>query len=124
MRAMVGESSLGIAGAPSAAPNRIAPPRRIALLAAIVAAGLAVRIWCADGPFWQDEIWSIENLAPLTHFWQVFWGISHDNNHFLNSLWLYFTTPLTADEAILRAPSILMGAATIAMMARLGLRHS
>jgi hypothetical protein len=94
------------------------------LLAAVVAIGLALRVWCAEGPLWLDEIWSIENLAPLTHFWQVFWGISHDNNHFLNSLWLYWAMPFSADALILRAPSIAMGALTIATMARLGARHS
>lgn len=122
-----------IEGAPSAAiagaglgrtAGALAHPGRIALLAALVAAGLAVRVLCADGPLWLDEIWSIENLGPLSHFWQVFWAISHDNNHFLNSLWLYFVAPLTSDAATLRAPSIAMGAATIAMMARLGARHS
>ena len=87
-------------------------------------AGLAVRLWCARGPLWLDEIWSIENLAPLTRLWQVFWGISHDNNHFLNSLWLYFATGFSADERYLRAPSIAMGALTIAMMARIAARHS
>src|SRR5208283_5094387 len=77
----------------------LARPDRIGLVvAALVAAGLAVRLWCARGPLWLDEIWSIENLAPLTRFWQVFWGISHDNNHFLNSLWLYFATGFGADE--------------------------
>lgn len=96
------------------------------LLAAVVAVGLAVRLWCAQGPLWQDEIWSIENLASLTHFWQVFWGISHDNNHFLNSLWLYWATATSfgTDSVVLRAPSIAMGVLAIVMMARLGARHS
>jgi hypothetical protein len=93
-------------------------------LAALVLVGLGVRIVCASGPLWLDEIWSIENLAPLTHFWQVFWGISHDNNHFLNSLWLYCATALSADPLVLRAPSFAMGALTAAMMGRLGASHS
>jgi hypothetical protein len=102
-----------------------ARPDRVALgVAVVVAAGLAVRLWCAGGPLWLDEIWSIENLAPLTHWWQVFWGISHDNNHFLNSLWLWFATGLTADPRALRAPSIMMGTLTVAMMARIAARHS
>src|SRR5450432_2204616 len=93
-------------------------------VAAITAAGFVLRLWCARGPLGLDEIWSIENLAPLHHFWEVFWGISHDNNHFLNSLWLYFLEGWSGDEVLLRAPSIAMGALTIAMMARLGSRHS
>jgi hypothetical protein len=86
---------------------------------AIVAAGLAVRLWRAGGPLTLDEIWSIENITPLHHFWQVFWGISHDNNHFLNSLWLYFATGFSDDVRVFRAPSIVMGALTIVVMARL-----
>jgi hypothetical protein len=111
---------------PTRAPaGRLARPDRLALaVGAIVAAGLALRLCCAGGPLWLDEIWSIENLAPLSHYWQVFWGISHDNNHFLNSLWLYFAAPAGAGATILRAPSIAMGALAIAMMARLGARHS
>lgn len=90
----------------------------------IVAVGLGVRVWRAREPLSLDEIWSIENLAPLTRFWQVFWGISHDNNHFLNSLWLYFATTWTADEMALRAPSITIGVLTVVFMARLAARHS
>jgi hypothetical protein len=104
--------------------SSLARRERIGLaVAAIAAAGFVLRLWCARGPLALDEIWSIENLAPLHHFWQVFWGISHDNNHFLNSLWLYFAVGWTSDEVVLRAPSIAMGALTIAMMARLGARH-
>ena len=110
------------AGAPASARSR---PERVAIaLAVLVTAGFAVRLWCAGGPLWLDEIWSIENLAPLTHWWRVFWGISHDNNHFLNSLWLWFATGPAADERLLRAPSIAMGTLTIAMMARIAARHS
>jgi dolichyl-phosphate-mannose-protein mannosyltransferase len=94
------------------------------LVAAVALAGLAIRLALARGPLWYDEIWSIDNLAPLSHFWQVFWGVSHDNNHFLNSLWLYFVTPFTRDEMALRAPSIAMGAATVLLMAKVARRHS
>jgi hypothetical protein len=111
-----------------ATPDGAAGARRLGRLAlgvaAIAAIGLAIRLWCAAGPLWLDEIWSIENLAPLTRPWQVFWGISHDNNHFLNSLWLYFVTPLTSDPLALRAPSIVMGVLAIPVMARLAARHS
>ena len=127
MTALEREAPSGISSpAGRATPaSLLARPDRIGLVvAALVAAGLAVRLWCARGPLWLDEIWSIENLAPLTRFWQVFWGISHDNNHFLNSLWLYFVNPLTSDELILRAPSMAIGALTVAMMARIAARHS
>jgi hypothetical protein len=129
MTAVERASPMGLSGLTHSPAHNLAArqARRfpIALpLVAIVLAGLGVRLWLARGPLSLDEIWSIENLAPLTRFWQVFWGISHDNNHFLNSLWLYFVTELTADELALRAPSIAMGVLTIAIMARLAARHS
>src|SRR5438270_5000344 len=99
MRAIVDGSPLRVADVDAAlrAPTRLAQRRGLVLLlVALVAAGLALRIRCADGPLWQDEIWSIENLAPLTQFWPVFWGISHANNRFLNSLWLYFAVRFAA----------------------------
>jgi hypothetical protein len=130
MPASVYPTPAGVSSPAAAAQSRwltagAVPSRTAALvLIAIVVVGLGLRILCGSGPLWLDEIWSIENLAPLTHFWQVFWGISHDNNHFLNSLWLYGATPFSADPLVLRAPSIAMGALTIAMMGRLGARHS
>ncbi len=97
----------------------------IAGIALVTLAGAAHRLWRAQTPLWLDEIWSLDNLAGLGHSWDVFWRISHDNNHFLNSLWLFWVAGETHDPMLLRAPAILMGAAlTIAMMARLGARHS
>lgn len=93
-------------------------------IATICLLALALRIVCSNGPVWNDEIWSLENLLPLRHFWQVLWGISHDNNHFLNSLWLFFAAPLNDNPTWLRLPSIVSGAAVVPAMAYLGARHS
>ena len=92
-------------------------------LIALVAAGLALRLFLSRAPLWNDEIWSILNLRSLNSPAGVLWGLSHDNNHFLNSLWLWGVTPFTADPTALRLVSILAGAATIPVMARLGARH-
>ena len=48
--------------------------------------------------------------APVQHAWDVLWGISHDNNHFANSLWLYLALPWGDNATWLRLPSILAGA--------------
>ena len=93
-------------------------------IASIFAAGLILRLAISGGPLWIDEIWSIMNLDPIRHFWGIFWGISHDNNHFANSLWLYFATSFSQNPTWLRAPSILAGAFAIPAMARLGARQS
>jgi hypothetical protein len=85
--------------------------------------GFALRLWCSSAPLWSDEIWSLRNLLPIRHFWQILWGISHDNNHFLNSLWLFFAGPISENPSWLRAPSIAAGALAIPAMAHLGARH-
>jgi hypothetical protein len=92
-------------------------------IAALAAIGMIVRLVAAHGSLGNDEIWSLINLRPVQHFWQILWGISHDNNHFLNSLWLYFAWPLSEDATWLRLPSILAGTLAVPVMARLGARH-
>ena len=92
-------------------------------VAALAAGGMIVRLVAAHGSLGNDEIWSLINLRPIQHFWQILWGISHDNNHFLNSLWLYFAWPLSQDATWLRLPSILAGTLAIPVMARLGARN-
>jgi hypothetical protein len=116
------------------APVPMASPRKTAAgfawrgafapsIAALAAIGMIVRLVAAQGSLGNDEIWSLINLRPVQHFWQILWGISHDNNHFLNSLWLYFAWPLSQDASWLRLPSILAGTLAIPVMARLGARH-
>src|SRR5579883_690659 len=115
------------------APRRALAPARHALaqdraavlaIAAATLIGLDLRLWCADSPLWLDEIWSLDNLAGLSHSWQVFWRISHDNNHFLNSLWLFWVSVGSHNPLLLRAPSIAMGAALIPVMATILWRRS
>ncbi len=108
--------------APAAAARRTAVAAAIAAIAAIAAAALALRLLCSDGPLWVDEIWSLRNLRGIAHFWQILWGISHDNNHTANSLWLFFAAPLGENSTWLRLPSILAGALAVPVMARLGAR--
>ncbi|HLW89813.1 MAG TPA: hypothetical protein VKS78_00740 [Roseiarcus sp.] len=113
------------AAASDSAPARLSPSLIVAAgIFGLTLLGFALRLIFAAGPLWIDEIWSIQNLAPLTRPWQVFWGVSHDNNHFLNSLWLYFVSEPAANNLALRAPALLLGAATIPAMAALGARHS
>ena len=81
--------------------------------------GFALRLWYAHWPLWVDEIWSLKNLAPISHFWQILWGISEDNNHYLYSIYLFFAYPISHSEIWLRAPSILAGVAAILIMSQL-----
>ncbi|WP_421912930.1 hypothetical protein [Mesorhizobium sp.] len=64
----------------------------------------------------MDEIWSLELLRPLTSIDQIFWRVNHDNNHFLNSIYLYLVGP-DASPLIQRGLSVALGVATIAVAA-------
>jgi hypothetical protein len=95
----------------------------IAVVALVTLAGAALRLWRAETPLWLDEIWSLDNLAGLAHGWDVFWRISHDNNHFLNSLWLFWVAGESHAPLLLRAPAILTGVALISLTAKIAWRR-
>lgn len=94
----------------------------VVLLSVVIALALALRIAGARGDLWLDEIWSLLLVADLSHPLEVFWRISHDNNHFLNSLWLAIVGP-EAPAWLDRLPSALLGTATVLAAARLGWRR-
>lgn len=77
------------------------------------AAGIALRVACARNAFWLDEIWSyllVNVTAPSVR--GIFFDLSHDNNHILNSLFLLFFGE-QADWFWYRLPSLLFGSAAI-----------
>lgn len=79
-----------------------------AVLGAILALALVLRLWGATGDLWLDEIWSLELVGKITSIDQVFWRINHDNNHFLNSAYLYLVGP-DAPPLVHRALAIALG---------------
>jgi len=86
--------------------------------AAIVAGliGLGLRILGARGDFWQDEIWTFFLLRGVRSPLGIFLDLSADNNHFLNTLYLYAVGE-DASPLLARAFSIVLGVATIAAVA-------
>ncbi|MER9682360.1 hypothetical protein NKJ23_24065 [Mesorhizobium sp. M0184] len=84
------------------------------MLAALMIAvtGLVLRLLGARGDLWLDEIWSFALIEPLTSIDQIFWHVNHDNNHFLNSVYLYLIGP-DASPLMQRGLSIAFGVATI-----------
>lgn len=78
----------------------------------VTALALALRLLGARGDLWVDEIWSLVLLKPLTSIDQIFWRINHDNNHFLNSVYLYLLGP-GASPLAQRSLSIVLGVATV-----------
>lgn len=63
------------------------------LALAIVGLGLGLRLQSAGGDLWQDEIWSLNHAAAMTAWHEAFWKVIHDNNHPLNTLYLYLLGP-------------------------------
>lgn len=55
---------------------------------AVALAGLAARAFAARGDLWLDEIWSVHLAREAGDALGVFTRLHHDNNHYLNTLWL------------------------------------
>lgn len=83
---------------------------------AVVAAGVALRLWAARGELWLDELISLFRAVHAPGWLAIFDGIHSDNNHYLMSLWLRLAgdghSPL-----LYRAPSLVAGAGTLAIVA-------
>lgn len=86
------------------------------LMALAIAAGVAVRALALQGELWLDESWSVllvqEAGSPLGLVTEV----RHDNNHILNSLWLWLMGPAAAPE-LQRLPSLIFAVASLALVA-------
>ena len=63
------------------------PWRALTLLAGVIAAA-TLRVSATFDNFWLDEIWSLHLAGSISHFWEVF-TLRHDNNHILNTLYLF-----------------------------------
>lgn len=83
----------------------------MAALIGLSGLALILRLAAAQGELWLDEIWSLTLISGLQRWWDVFWRISHDNNHFLNSAWLLIAGP-EASVLTRRAFSIALGVAS------------
>jgi hypothetical protein len=83
--------------------------------------GLALRLRAAHGDLWLDEIWTLLLLERAKTIGDVFIGVHHDNNHFLNSAWLWLVGP-DAPTTLMRLPAIVFGALAILTAAALGRR--
>ncbi len=74
--------------------------------------GILLRLIALQNDFWMDEIWSWEFAHIITSPFQILTGIHHDNNHYLNTLFLY----LLRDQSnwiLYRLPSFAFGIATL-----------
>ena len=73
-------------------PSSRARPRLLAVAALALVLGAALRVACATGELWFDELWSLERAQRLERVLDVLLEpvFQHDNNHWLNTLWLHW----------------------------------
>lgn len=88
-----------------------------------IALGAAASLAMARSDFWLDEVWSWVNAQTITSPWQVFTKIHLDNNHYLNTLWVW-NIGRTSDFMLYRIPSLVAGIGTTFLLARIATRHS
>jgi hypothetical protein len=96
---------------------RAAPSGLAIAVAGLTVLGLLLRLACAHGDLWLDEIWSLRNLQHLKSAGDILWRLPNDNNHVLNSLWLWFVGP-DAPSVLIRLESIVVGTLTVPVAAK------
>jgi hypothetical protein len=82
--------------------------------AAVLTVAAVLRIRGAANDLWLDEIWSLQLAGTASSPIEVFTKIHHDNNHYLNTLYLYWMGP-NAESPCYRIPSILAGIGSTAL---------
>jgi len=87
----------------------------------VIAVGLLIRLISAFQSFWLDEIWSYFLAQDLDSAWGVLTARKHDNNHILNTLFIY---AMGEHEHwfVYRTLSLATGTASIYCLAREALR--
>jgi hypothetical protein len=96
---------------------RATPSGLTIAVAGLTVLGLLLRLACAHGDLWLDEIWSLRSLQHLKNAGDILWGLPNDNNHLLNSLWLWLVGA-NAPPILVRLESILVGTLTVPVAAK------
>ncbi|MBZ5606250.1 MAG: hypothetical protein LAO79_28500 [Acidobacteriia bacterium] len=108
----------------ASAPRFILRLRQAAAIATIlVVAASAIRFRAAQNDLWLDEIWSWNLAHGVSSLGRIFTGIRHDNNHYLNTLYLYLL-PNRGNWWGYRLISILGGIGSVVVAGFIGLRRS
>lgn len=77
--------------------------------------GIVLRLLSLRGELWLDEAWSVLLVQQARSPLDLFTAIRHDNNHLLNSLWLWTLGPRTS-EWLLRLPAVVFAAVMLVLV--------
>ena len=89
----------------------------------ILAVAAIIRTFAALNDLWLDEIWSLRVVGQISSPLDVFTKIHFDNNHYLNSLWLYLCG-FRGNWPGYRIPSLLAGVGTVILAGLIGRRRN
>lgn len=84
----------------------------LALTTLAVCVALALRVVAARGDLWLDEISTLKLVSSVTAYSDIFLRVPRDNNHFLNSAWLWSVGP-DASVMMMRLPAIVLGGLSV-----------
>jgi hypothetical protein len=101
-------------------PARLARRRALALaaLGLVVAIAAGLRAWAGLGDFWLDEVWTWAIVRANVHSaWDVVARVHDENNHFLNTWWMYLLGP-DVDWRWYRLPAVLCGTGAVLLCLR------
>lgn len=81
----------------------------------LVLAGGLLRYLASSGDFWFDEIWTWNLINPVQNPIAIITELHHDNNHILNSLWMWCLGS-KASFVLYRLPCIILGTLAVAVV--------
>lgn len=98
--------------------------RRTWIAAALILIGAgAVRLLAGLDGLWLDEIWSLRLASQVRGPWDILTRIGHENNHYLNTLWIWTIGP-QSNWLLYRIPSMFAGVLATGIAGSIGLRRS
>ena len=71
---------------------------KILLMALAALIGCILRVLAVHGELWLDEAWSVLLVQDVGSPLALATEVRHDNNHLLNSLWLWLVGPRAIPE--------------------------